>query len=245
MGCHPGRWRCDSSVVLITGAAGGLGRGLVEAFATAGWRVAAGFRRTACPRNDDTVWPVSLEVTAPERASQVIEEIVARWGRVDALVNNAGLTADASVLQMSDEAWQRVLDVNLKGAMACARAAVWPMIRQRDGHIINVSSFAARAGTPGQANYAAAKAALIGLTQSLAAELGSRNVRVNAVLPGVLPTGMTARLKAEARERLVTGNVLRRMNSVAEVARFVAFLAGMRDVSGQVFQLDSRLSRWG
>ena len=232
-------------MVLITGAAGGLGQGLVEAFAAAGWRVAAGYHRTPCPRSDDAVWPVALDVTAPERPPQVVEEILARWDRLDALVNSAGLTTDVSVARMSDEAWERVLDVNLKGAMACARAAVWPMIRQRDGHIINLSSFAARTGTSGQANYAAAKAGLIGLTQSLAAELGSRNVRVNAVLPGVLPTAMTAPLEREALDRLVCANVLRRMNSVAEVARFVAFLAGMRDVSGQLFQLDSRLSRWG
>lgn len=232
-------------VVLITGAAGGLGQGLVEAFVEAGWRVAAGEHRTPCPPRTGQVWTVPLDVTVLERASQVVAGIVTRWGRLDALVNNAGVTADALVARMTDADWDRVVEVNLKGAMACARAAIWPMLRQRDGQIINISSFAARAGTPGQANYAAAKAGLIGLTQSLAAELGSRNVRVNAVLPGLLPGAMTARLEPEARERLVAGNVLGRMNSVAEVARFVAFLAGMRDVSGQLFQLDSRLSRWG
>jgi hypothetical protein len=136
----------DSSVVLITGAAGGLGQGLVEAFAAAGWRVAAGYHRTPCPRSDDVVWPVSLDVAAPERASEVVEGILARWGRLDALVNNAGVTADASVIRMSDEAWERVLEVNLKGAMACARAAVWPMVRQRDGHIINLCGVPGRDG---------------------------------------------------------------------------------------------------
>lgn len=230
---------------MITGAAGGLGRGLVEAFQEAGWRVAAGYHVTPLPPSDKRVWPVPLDVTARDQPATVVAAIVARWGRLDALVNNAGLTADGAFPRMSDEAWQRVLDVNLKGAMACARAAVWPMIRQRDGHLINLSSFAARSGVRGQVNYAAAKAGLIGLTQSLAAELGSRNVRANVVLPGLLPTGMTSGLEAAARDRLVAENVLRRMNSVAEVAQFVVFLAGMRDVSGQIFQLDSRLSRWG
>lgn len=233
-----------NKVVLITGAAGGLGQALTGAFAAAGWRVAAGFHRTPIPATSDAVWPVALDVTEPERATQAVGAVVERWGRLDALVNNAGATADAAFFQIADADWDRVLAVNLKGAMACARAAVWPMIRQRSGHIVNVSSFAARAGTRGQAAYAAAKAGLIGLTQSLAAELGSRNVRVNAVLPGVLPTAMTAGLDPEARERLVAGNLLRRMNSVDEVAAFIVFLTGMQNVSAQVFQLDSRPARW-
>lgn len=233
-----------NKVVLITGAAGGLGQALTGAFAAAGWRVAAGFHRTPIAATSDAIWPVALDVTEPERAAQIVGAVVERWGRLDALVNNAGATADAAFFQIADAGWDRVLAVNLKGAMACARAAVWPMIRQRCGHIVNVSSFAARAGTRGQAAYAAAKAGLIGLTQSLAAELGSRNVRVNAVLPGVMPTAMTAGLDPEAQDRLVAGNLLRRMNSPDEVAAFIVFLAGMQNVSAQVFQLDSRPARW-
>ncbi len=234
-----------SPVVLITGSAGGLGQGLVRAFADAGWSVAAGTHHARPGVGGERVWSLPLDVAEPERPALVVEEILARWGRLDVLVNNAGITADAALLQAGDEDWDRVLEVNLKGAMSCARAAVWPMIRQRDGHIINIGSFAGRVGSRGQANYAAAKAGLIGLSQSLAAELGSRNVRVNVVLPGLLPTPMTARLEAAAVERLVSANVLRRMNTIEEVARFAVFLAGMRDVSGQVFQLDSRVSRWG
>ena len=142
MGCE----MTDSPVVLITGAASGLGQGLVEAFAAVGWRVAAGYHRTPCRRSDDVVRPVSLDVAAPERASEVVEEILARRGRLDALVNNAGFTADASVVRLWDKAWERVLDVNLKGAMACARAAGWPMIRQRDGHIIKLCGVPGRDG---------------------------------------------------------------------------------------------------
>lgn len=235
----------ESSVVLLTGSAGGLGQGLIEAFNAAGWWIAAGQHRAMPLSSSRRVWPVRLDVSDSQRAADAVREVAARWGRLDVLVNNAGVTGDAPVLTLSDAAWDQVLDVNLKGAMSCARAAARIMVRQGDGHIINLGSFAGRVGAQGQANYAAAKAGLIGLTQSLAAELGPHNVRVNAVLPGVLPTQMTAKLNREALDRLVRQNVLGRMNSVAEVSRFVVFLAGMRDVSGQVFQLDSRLSRWG
>jgi 3-oxoacyl-[acyl-carrier protein] reductase len=235
----------NGKVVLITGAAGGLGQGLVAAFAAGGWRVAAGYHVQPVAVPSDSVWPVALDVTARGRPEQVVEEVLGRWGRLDVLVNNAGLAADAVLPRLADADWDRVLAVNLNGAMACARAAVWPMIRQRDGHIVNLGSFSGRAGARGQANYAAAKAGLIGLSQSLAAELGSRNVRVNVVLPGALPTRMTASLGREALDGIVGANLLRRLNSVAEVARFVAFLAGMENVSAQVFQLDSRPGRWG
>ena len=118
------------------------------------------------------------------------------------------------------------------------------MIRQRDGHIINVSSWAGRCGARGQANYAAAKAGLLGLTAALAKEVGAHNVRVNAVLPGVLPTPMTAKLNEKQLQELVAANALGRINSVAEVARFIAFLATTKNLSGQVFQLDSRIAGW-
>ena len=118
------------------------------------------------------------------------------------------------------------------------------MLRQRGGHIINIGSFSGRAGQRGQANYAAAKAGLIGLTESLAKEVGSRNLRVNAILPGVLPTPMTAKLSETQLADYVAANALGRINSLSEVAEFIVFLATMQNVSGQVFQLDSRIARW-
>jgi 3-oxoacyl-[acyl-carrier protein] reductase len=118
------------------------------------------------------------------------------------------------------------------------------MLRQREGQIINVTSFAAHRGPVGQANYAAAKAGLIGFTESLAKELGSRNIRVNAVLPGILPTRMTAQMARGQLQKLIAENALQRMNSLAEVARFVVFLSTLKNVSGQLFQLDSRIARW-
>jgi len=229
-------------VVLITGAAGGLGRGLVEAFARDGWRVAAGWHRIAPPPETDSVWPVPLDVTDHAQAQKAAADVVTRWGRLDALVNNAGVTADQLLVQTSEADWDRVLDVNLKGAFLCSQAVIRTMMHQRDGHIINIASFAGRTGVRGQAAYAASKAGLIGLTEALAKEVGSRNVRVNAVLPGVLPTPMTARLSKDALDQFTAANTLGRLNSIEEVARFIVFLASLQNVSGQLFQLDSRIA---
>ena len=233
-----------SRVVLITGAAGGLGQGLVSEFATQGWRVVAAYHRATTQTETETRWPLPLDVTNRAQVGEAVDQVVARWGRLDALINNAGATEDQLTAQLSERDWDRVLDVNLKGAFLCSQAVVRPMMRQRDGHIINLSSFVARTGRAGQANYAAAKAGLLGLTESLAKEVGSRNVRVNAVLPGVLPTAMTAKLSPEQWEVLAGANALNRVNDVAEVARFIVFLATMKNVSGQLFQLDSRITRW-
>ncbi len=233
-----------AAVVLITGAAGGLGQGLVEEFRTQGWRVAAGVHRTPCSGESDSVWPVQFDVANDKEVRAAVAEVLARWTRIDALINNAGVTSDRPFWQISEKDWDQVVEVNLKGAWLCARAVLPPMLRQRGGHIVNISSFSGRVGGRGQANYAAAKAGLIALTQSLAREAGPGNVRVNAVLPGVLPTPLTARLRREMLENYAQANTLGKLNSVAEVARLVAFLAAMENVSGQVWQLDSRIAPW-
>jgi 3-oxoacyl-[acyl-carrier protein] reductase len=231
-------------VVLITGAAGGLGSALVEAFHQQGWRVAAGFHNAPLKVAGEDVLPVALDVTNPDSVTAAVKSVLERWERLDALVNNAGVTVNHLLAQTSDTDWERVSSVTLKGAFLVSQAVLRTMMKQRDGHIVNISSFSARSGPKGQAAYCAAKAGLIGLTQSLAKEAGSRNVRVNAVLPGVLPTPMTADLPGEVMEAFVQANALGRINDVDEVAHFVVFLAGMKNVSGQVFQLDSRVSRW-
>ncbi len=234
----------QNQVVLITGAAGGLGQGLVAEFAAQGWRVVAACHRLAQPKETESIWPVALDVTSRAQVSAVVEETLARWGHIDALINNAGVAADGVVCQIGEEDWDRVLSVNLKGAFFCSQAVLRPMCKQRDGQIINISSWSGQVGARGQANYAAAKAGLLGLTQSLAKEVGSRNVRVNAVLPGVLPTPMTAALDGKVMAEFAAANALGRINSVHEVARFIVFLAGMQNVSGQLFQLDSRIAPW-
>ena len=234
----------QTRVVLITGAAGGLGQRLVAEFAAQGWRVAAAHHHAGPHTETDSLWPIALDVTDRAQTAAVVEQLLARWGRIDVLLNNAGTIADKLLSQMTEDEWDRVLAVNLKGAFLCAQAVARAMCRQRNGHIINLSSFSGQIGARGQANYAAAKAGLIGLTQSLAKELGSRNVRVNAVLPGVLPTPMTAQLGAEQLAAFAAANALGRINDVAEVARCIAFLATLQNVSGQVFQLDSRIAPW-
>ena len=238
----------ERKVVLITGASGGLGAGLVNAFTEADWQAVAARRSRSAERTGQAGSPfiheLTMDVTRHNEVERAFAEVVERFGRLDVLINNAGVTADAPLSQLSEEAWDRALDVNLRGAFLCSKAAARQMIRQRDGHIINISSHAARRGPRGQANYAAAKAGLVGLTQSLAKELGSRNVRVNAIFPGVMPTRMTAALSEEQRIEFAKANALGRINSVEEVARFIVFLASTQNISGQVFQLDSRIAPW-
>lgn len=228
--------------VLITGAAGGLGSTLVDAFALAGWRVAAGTHRNPLRTTEADVLPLPLDVTRADSVATAVSTVLDRWGRLDVLVNNAGIARDHLVPRMTESEWQQVLDVNLKGAFLCSQAVLPAMIRQRDGHILNLASFSGRVGRLGAANYSAAKAGLVGLTQSLAREVGPHNIRVNAVSPGFLPTPLLGALSAADLARHAADNALGRINEFDEVARFLVFLAGMRNVSGQVFQLDSRIA---
>ncbi|HAV61804.1 MAG TPA: beta-ketoacyl-ACP reductase [Verrucomicrobiales bacterium] len=237
--------KVECRVILITGASGGLGRALVWAFRATGSKVAAASRRSADADADDGVLAVPLDVTDAAQVKAAVESVLAKWGRIDVLINNAGVTADNLLPKIADEDWQRVLDVNLKGAFLCSQAVLETMMfNQRDGHIINISSFAAKNGHFGQSNYVAAKAGMVGLTQSLAKEAGRRSVRVNAIFPGVLDTPMTAHLTPGQKQQLAGANVLGRTTTVEEVAGFIVHLAGMRHVSGQVFQLDSRIGAW-
>jgi 3-oxoacyl-[acyl-carrier protein] reductase len=230
--------------VLITGAAGGLGRALVEGFLEAGWRVAAGWHRAELKAKDPRVQRLRLDVTRESVVRLGVDELLADWGTIDCLVNNAGMTIDQTIPRLDPADWDRVSEVNLTGMMRCCRAVLPGMQAQRDGQIVNIGSFAARAGPAGQAAYAAAKAGVIGFSQSLAREAGTRNVRVNVVLPGVLRTPMTAQLSEAQLAGFAQANVLGRLNTPAEVARFVVFLVGLQQISGQVFQLDSRIGRW-
>jgi 3-oxoacyl-[acyl-carrier protein] reductase len=181
------------------------------------------------------------------RDSDAVKAFFASLERVDLVVNQAGVIDDGSVVKMTVEQFEGVVDVSLTGAFRCAREALKLMSRQRGGHLIQLGSFAAIQGTFGQANYAAAKAGMIGLTKSIALEYGARNVRSNCVLPGLLETRMTAALlrDAERRAELESRHALGRFNTVEDAARFIVMLDTMQHVSGQVFQLDSRVGRWG
>ena len=233
-----------TQVALISGAAGGLGQALAREFLEHGFRVVAGYHSHSLHQETETLWPIALDVTNADNVGAVAKQVLDRWQRIDVLVNNAGLANDNLLARIDDADWDAVLDVNLKGAFRCCQAVLRPMLKQRAGHIVNIASFSGRAGAAGQANYAAAKAGLMGLTQALAKEVGSRYICVNAVLPGVLATPMTATLAPEVMEAFSQANALGRINSVEEVARFVRFLTTMRNVSGQTFQLDSRIVPW-
>jgi 3-oxoacyl-[acyl-carrier protein] reductase len=192
----------------------------------------------------DQILALPGDVTNPEQIAGVLDAILNRWGRLDVLVNNAGLVSDQWSWQLPEKEWDAVISANLKGAFLCARAALTPMTRQTGGHIINIGSLVGIHGAAGQANYAAAKAGLLGFSAALAKEMGSHNVQVNSILPGLLRTPMTNRMSAERWNSIVTANALGRLNTVEEIARFAGFLTTLQNVSGQVFQLDSRVSRW-
>lgn len=211
---------------LVTGGQGDLAQCIRAELESAGWEVLA-------PGHDE------LDVLNPKA-------YFARLDRIDLLVNNAGLLHDAPIAKMTDQEFDSVLDVNLKGAFLCTQAALKLMSRQRDGHIINISSYSALSGPAGQSNYAAAKAGLIALTQSTAREYGARNLRANCILPGFLETKMTRHLLQDApfTEQLLAQHTLGRLNTPQDAARFLVFLHSMPNVSGQVFQLDSRVRRW-
>lgn len=219
----------ESRTAVITGGEGDLAKAIRTLLAQDGWTVLGPGRG-------------ELDVTSAESVERFFGGITS----VDLLINNAGVIADGFITQMSEQDFDRVMDVSLKGAFLCSQKVMWLMAKKRSGHIINIGSYAALFGTAGQTNYAAAKAGLIGLTKSIAAEYGSKNVRANCVLPGLLETKMTRHLTSDPamKNELVKRHLLRRLNSVEDAARFIVFLDTMKHVSGQVFQLDSRVSRW-
>ncbi len=212
---------------LITGGQGTLAQAIRTHFESAGWQVAA-------PGKDE------LDVTEPASIDAYVRGMPSPC---ELLVNNAGVTRDRPFLRLSSEDWDEVLAVNLRGAASCARAVIPGMRRLGRGHLIQIGSFSARRPPSGQAAYASAKAGLVALTQTLAAELGPENIRANCILPGFLDTRMTRALPAETRARALAAHVLGRFNTVEDTARFVETLHRLENVSGQVFQLDSRLAR--
>ncbi len=213
-----------SRVALITGGQGELARAIAEKLEQSGWKIHA-------PGRDQ------LDVTSRDSVTAFFEE---NLDSLDLLINNAGTTRDGLFLKMAEAEWDAVIDTNLKGAFLCSQAAVKRMVKRRNGQIMNIGSFSAIQPPPGQANYAAAKAGLIGLTRSLAREVGKRNVSVNTILPGFLETKMTRNLSEEAIHRALEMHALGRFTTCEEVARFVDFLSSTENISGQVFQLDSR-----
>jgi 3-oxoacyl-[acyl-carrier protein] reductase len=210
---------------LITGASRGIGRACARALAEAGARVILAARDTARLQQAAGEIPnagwVELDLASPES----IRQAFAKAGKVDILVNNAAITRDGLAMRMKKEDWDTVLATNLTGAFLAVQQVLPGMMKERWGRIVNISSVVGEAGNPGQANYVASKAGLIGLTKSLAQEMGSRNITVNAVAPGFVETDMTAALSAELKDNLLGHIPLRRFGRAEDVAAAVRFLA--------------------
>ena len=226
-------------VVLVTGGNRGIGLAIAEAFRDAGDTVAVTYR----DKPVEGLVSVQCDVTSGDDVDRAFSEVEQQAGPVEVLVSNAGMNADQLILSMKEDAWRSVIDANLNGAYRVARRATSKMIRARKGRIIFISSVVAMTGSPGQTNYAASKAGLIGLARSLAREIGGRGVTVNVVAPGFVTTDMTAQL-SEARQAEILDQVpLKRMASAEEVAAAVLFLASEQAayITGAVLPVDGGL----
>lgn len=225
--------KLEGRVALVTGASQGIGRACALVLAEAGADVALGSRnleRLRCVAKEieglgRKAFPLSLDVSNGESVKAAVARTLEAWGRIEILVNNAGITKDNLVMRMKLEDWEGVLRTNLDGAYHCIRAVLPGMVKQRYGRIINIASVVAQAGNPGQANYIASKAGLIGLTKAVASEVARRNITVNAVSPGFIATPMTEGLPQGAQQKILSLIPLGRMGNDREVAYGVRFLA--------------------
>ena len=233
---------------LVTGSTRGIGRAIAEALAGAGARVAIVGRDTA--RAEEVAKAIgrdaagfACDVSDTASVTALVESVEKAFGQIDILVNNAGLTRDNILFRIKDDDWDAVLDANLRGAFVAIRAASRGMMKRRWGRIINIASVVGIIGNKGQANYAASKAGLIGLTKSVAKELASRNILINAVAPGFIETDMTAAMTPEARATLSGQIPLERLGTPNDVAAMVAFLASDLSsyITGQVLVVDGGL----
>lgn len=232
---------------IVTGASRGIGRAIALRLAAAGAAVVAGARADHADgvvqdikAAGGTAVAVTLEVTDPESVTGIVHATLDRFGRIDVLVNNAGIVRDQLLMRMKPGEWDAVLATNLTAASVCCRSVLRPMLKQRSGRIINISSVVGQSGNPGQTNYAASKAGLIGFTKSLAQEVASRGITVNVVAPGMIDTDMTAALDDRAREALRARIPVGRLGAPEEIGAAVCFLASDEAsyITGQVLSVN-------
>ena len=237
----------DGKVALVTGGSRGIGAAISRELADAGAHVAVNYR--AGQEAAETIageisgLAVQADVSSADEVQSLVERVESEFGDLDILVNNAGVTRDTLIARMSDEDWETVIDTNLRGTFNTARAVARKMLRRRSGAIVNLSSVVGVHGNPGQANYAASKAGIIGLTKALARELGSRSVRVNAIAPGYISTELTDVLNEEQRGLILGNTPLARLGEPEDVARAVRFLCSDEAafITGEVLLVDGGL----
>ncbi len=242
----------SGQTAIVTGAARGLGRCIAQSLAAAGAKVACvdvnvetlAETVEAIRSAGGTAEPIACDVTQSERVGEAVDQVVKLWGGLNILVNNAGITRDNVIVRMKDEQWDAVININLRGTFLFTRAAARPMMKARQGRIVNIASVSGLMGNPGQVNYSASKAGVIGLTRTVARELASRNVTVNAVAPGFIATDMTAALGEEILQEVRKQIPLGRMGDPQDVADAVLFLVSdaASFITGHVLTVDGGLT---
>ncbi len=245
----------EGRVAIVTGAAQGIGKAVAELLADNGTAVVVSdLNRQAAERTAGEMvaqgkraMAICADVSSAPEVAALVKQVCEQWGRIDILVNNAGITRDALLVRMKDEDWEAVLDVNLKGTYLCMKAVLPLMSKRRCGSIVNLSSVVGSLGNAGQANYAASKAAVIGLTKTVAREYAGRGIRVNAVAPGFIETAMTAGLSAETRTALSRQIPMGRLGDPSDIAKMVLFLASDAGgyITGQVLHVDGGMYMGG
>lgn len=243
----------EGKVSLVTGASRGIGRAIALKLASLGSSVAVNYVAIEASNKADAdnvvesvirlggeAMSVEADIRNGAAVKAMVEQVTDKWGKIDILVNNAGINRDTLLLRMSDDAWDDVINTNLRGAYLCTKFAVRHMMRQEWGRIISISSVVGRVGNAGQSNYAAAKGGIIAFTKSIAREMGSRNITANAVAPGFIVTEMTNKLPPERRESMLAMIPLQRLGQPEDVAELVGFLATEKAgyITGQVITID-------
>jgi len=241
--------RFDGKVAIVTGASRGIGREIALNLAQEGARVAVNYSGSK-EKADEVValiterggeaFAIQADVSNADSVKLMIDKAMENFGSIDILVNNAGITRDNLLMRMKEDEWDDVLDINLKGVFLCTKAVTRQMMRQRAGKIVNVASIVGVSGNPGQANYVAAKAGVIGLTKTVAKELATRNINVNAVAPGFITTDMTDALNEDLKAQLLVNIPLGKLGSAADVAKTVLFLLSddAAYITGQTIHVD-------
>lgn len=243
----------NGKVAIVTGASRGIGRAIVQELAKQGCQIAFNYNKSAeaaeelkkeCEASDRQVLAYQLDVANFAAVQEMVKDVKSKLGRIDFLINNAGITNDKLLMRMKEEDWDSVIDTNLKSAFNFCQSVAPIMLKQKYGRILNISSISGVVGMAGQANYSASKAGLIGLSKSLAKELGSRNITVNVLAPGIIETDMTTVLSEDYRKKLLEQIPLQRFGQVAELARVAAFLLSddAQYITGQVIQIDGGLA---